>query len=737
MFNFIVDFWEGDADYDEWHEGLGVPVEKIPNPKDPNKYRIVNLMDVCSKIFSRILTARAYKLATKHCTKYQFGGTPKAGCADANFTIKTLLHLRHQHNLDSFVVFADLVKAFDTADHKLLTQVLEKYGAPPKFVNAIERLYDSLKVILKVGKETAEIPQTVGVRQGDNLSPVIFLFLMSAFAETLEAEWELAGLPKATFHKVEDSDLVNGQLTGHDRHSLGLGDIFRVIQILYVDDGAFVFESREDMALGVEVIHKAFIRLGLELHLGHGDTKSKTEGMYIPRATFFHEADANTLPTPAATPAIPFEPTNQPTNNPASDTIDDDGNQIAPSSRSKKNKKKPTKAQLAQKHRERIYQASPITDRIHTSVGFIDFCLHFKYLGSYLSFDLTDDYDIENRLASANSAMGALKHFWKNQYVDLHTKVLIFKAIPLNLLLWGCETWALRESHLNSLDVFLHRSIRRILGITITQVQDEHIKNESIRKTFYNIPDIRSQIAIRQMSFLGKVVRGPDHHPPKQLISAWCNHPRLPGGVLTTNKKSLVKSLQLLLPEQMEETKQVKNRQTGELELKTVPNNNGRMNIWLDLALDEKIWEWHIEKLRQPGVDVPPPAQNNSNEPPPPPPPPPSPRQRRGAQQPNATPPRHRRRRDNNQHQPPSPRSNHTSNNYNPELVGSNKRHALRALGLQNNATEREVRLKFRRLSMIYHPDKYSPQLGISQEEATAHFQTLNNAYEYLRSIPL
>ena len=49
VFNFITDYWNGDKDYAEWHEGHGVPVPKTPNPEDPNKYRIVTLMDVCSK----------------------------------------------------------------------------------------------------------------------------------------------------------------------------------------------------------------------------------------------------------------------------------------------------------------------------------------------------------------------------------------------------------------------------------------------------------------------------------------------------------------------------------------------------------------------------------------------------------------------------------------------------------------------------------------------------------------
>ena len=61
---------------------------------------------------------------------------------------------------------------------------------PLKFVSAVARTYQDLVVVLKIEKEVVELPQTVGVRQGDNMAPVLFLFLMSAFAETLEAEWK-------------------------------------------------------------------------------------------------------------------------------------------------------------------------------------------------------------------------------------------------------------------------------------------------------------------------------------------------------------------------------------------------------------------------------------------------------------------------------------------------------------------------------------------------------------------
>jgi len=97
------------------------------------------------------------------------------------FTLKALLNARHNHNLASYVGFVDLVKAYDTANHKLLIDVLRRDAPPPKFATAIERIYYNDTCMLKIENEVAEIPQSVGVRQGDNMAPVLFLFLMTAF----------------------------------------------------------------------------------------------------------------------------------------------------------------------------------------------------------------------------------------------------------------------------------------------------------------------------------------------------------------------------------------------------------------------------------------------------------------------------------------------------------------------------------------------------------------------------
>ena len=160
-------------------------------------------------------------------------------------------------------------------------------------------------------------------------------------------------------------------------------------------------------------------------------------------------------------------------------------------SRRKKTPRKLTFHTMSQAQREQLYWNSPNTRRIEidNNGSFIDFTAHFKYLGSHVSFDLTDDIDIANRITKASQAMAALRHLWRNPYVDLRAKKLIFLAIPANLLLWGCETWALRQSHIDRLNVFLHQSIRHILGIRMQDVIDDHISNEQIRKIFHDIPD--------------------------------------------------------------------------------------------------------------------------------------------------------------------------------------------------------------------------------------------------------
>jgi hypothetical protein len=127
---YVGQFFDGKMGLQRMAQESMCPCPKKGDLANPNKWRGVMFMDVCSKIFSSVMNNCAFRLMELHGTCFQFVGTPKLGCRDSLFTLKALLNARRNHNLGSYVGFVDLVKAYDTANNGLLFCLLEKYGAP-------------------------------------------------------------------------------------------------------------------------------------------------------------------------------------------------------------------------------------------------------------------------------------------------------------------------------------------------------------------------------------------------------------------------------------------------------------------------------------------------------------------------------------------------------------------------------------------------------------------------------
>jgi len=62
-----------------------------------------------------------------------------------------------------------------------------------------------------------------------------------------------------------------------------------------------------------------------------------------------------------------------------------------------------------------LYNNSSETNVIHLTDGFVDYCNNnFKYLGSHISFDLYDNFQINLRLAAASRQFGQMKNDWND-----------------------------------------------------------------------------------------------------------------------------------------------------------------------------------------------------------------------------------------------------------------------------------------------------------------------------------
>ena len=148
------------------------------------------------------------------------------------------------------------------------------------------------------------------------------------------------------------------------------GDLFELIQTLFLDDGAFVFENRDDLIKGVSTIKRVFKYFGLEMHIGRNGEKSKTECVFFPPPQFFKLPEALTYKQ------------------------DEDINNATIVS-------KPRNKTLSLKKMDKLYDTLDETKRINLSDGYVDFTKHFKYLENYISYHLRDDYDIDKRIAEA------------------------------------------------------------------------------------------------------------------------------------------------------------------------------------------------------------------------------------------------------------------------------------------------------------------------------------------------
>lgn len=68
------------------------------------------------------------------------------GCIDSTYNstynVKQALHTLSQHGADSYVIFADLVKAYDTVDQELLWKIMSRYCCPDCDLTNMLRIMD-------------------------------------------------------------------------------------------------------------------------------------------------------------------------------------------------------------------------------------------------------------------------------------------------------------------------------------------------------------------------------------------------------------------------------------------------------------------------------------------------------------------------------------------------------------------------------------------------------------------
>jgi hypothetical protein len=138
----------------------------------------------------------------------------------------------------------------------------------------------------------------------------------------------------------------------------------------------------------------------------------------------------------------------------------------------------------------------------------------FKYLGSIVSRDASHDAEITARIARATAAFGRLtKRLWKNRNIRVDTKISVYRAAVVTSLLFGCETWTLRKTHIAQLERFHQTCLRKIGRI---RWSDKVTNYEVLVR--HNIGSIQSMIESAILRWTGHVTRMSNDRLPKKLL---------------------------------------------------------------------------------------------------------------------------------------------------------------------------------------------------------------------------
>jgi len=69
------------------------------------------------------------------------------------------------------------------------------------------------------------------------------------------------------------------------------------------------------------------------------------------------------------------------------------------------------------------------------------------------------------RIGLASSVMGLLTSVWRQSRLSMRTKLRLYNALVVSVLLYGAETWTLTKSDEQKLESFQMSCLRQILGI--------------------------------------------------------------------------------------------------------------------------------------------------------------------------------------------------------------------------------------------------------------------------------
>ena len=152
-----------------------------------DNHRGISLLSIAGKILARVLLNRLNEHLERSglLPESQCGFRKNRGTINMIFTARQLARQLQEkcqeQNVDLYMTFVDLTKAFDTVSREGLWKIMAKFGCPAKFIAMVRQFHDGMLArVQNDGEFSDPLPVTNGVKQGCVLASTLFSMMFSA-----------------------------------------------------------------------------------------------------------------------------------------------------------------------------------------------------------------------------------------------------------------------------------------------------------------------------------------------------------------------------------------------------------------------------------------------------------------------------------------------------------------------------------------------------------------------------